>query len=73
VTERVVPPTMDLIEQHTRWLQLRGLSANTIDQRRGRLRRMLAALDLADAADVTGDQLADWQQGWRLSPQSHCT
>lgn len=64
---------MDLIAQHARWLRLRGLSARTIEARTACVDRMLRALDLDDPRDATPDMLAAWQEGWRLSPQSHNT
>lgn len=64
---------MTLLDQHARWLQLRGLSAKTVTDRRGTIGRMLAALQVSDPVLVTATMLAAWQEGWRLSPQSHCT
>lgn len=61
----------ELMQQHLKWLRLRGLSENTINQRQGCIRRMLKALDLTDPLEVTATMLADWQEGWRYAPQTH--
>lgn len=64
---------MSIIDQHSKWLALRGLSPNTLRHRKGVLRRMLTACDLDDPTLVSCAMLAAWQEGWRLSPQSHAT
>lgn len=62
-----------LLDTYGRWMRLRGLSANTTGQRLACLERMLRALRVSDVADVTEAHLSAWQEGWRLSPQTHCT
>lgn len=64
--------TDSLLALYGRWMSLRGLSSNTREQRLGCIDRMTRATGL-DPSAVTAAHLAAWQEGWRLSPQTHCT
>jgi len=64
---------MSAVERFERWMRLRGLSPNTIVQRVECLDRMIRAVGVEEPGLVTERHLADWQEGWRLAPQSHCT
>lgn len=64
---------MNVLDAYARWMRLRGLSPNTARQRLACLDRMCRATGILDPTQVRAVDLAAWQQGWRLSAQSHST